>query len=168
MQEQQQRSKLFVGNLDYSVEFPDLKQLFSQYGTVGYVKVVQGRGFGFVEMENAAEAENAMRELNGKEFKGRNLNVDVAKPQEPRQDRGGRGDRGGQGAQGAERGNFGEGRGNYRGDRGERGTYGGDRGNDRGGYGGGRNSNGQRGHDRSGNHDRGQRGRYEERGQRYE
>ncbi len=93
--QQQQGSKLFVGNLDYSVEFPDLKKLFSEYGKVGYVKVVQGRGFGFVEMENPQEAENAMRELNGKEFKGRTLNVDIAKPQEPRGDGGGGRDFGG-------------------------------------------------------------------------
>ena len=126
--DQQQGSKLFVGNLDYSVEFGDLKTLFGEFGKVGYVKVVQGRGFGFVEMETPAEAENAKRELNGKEFKGRALNVDIAKPQEPRS--------GGGGGGGGRDGGYGGGGG------GRDGGYGGGGGGRDGGYGGG----GGRGH----------------------
>ena len=54
-----QNSKLYVGNLDYSVDETELKELFSNYGTVKYVKVIEGKGFGFVELENQAEAEMA-------------------------------------------------------------------------------------------------------------
>lgn len=76
-----QNSKLYVGNLDYAVDETELKELFSNYGTVKYVKVIEGKGFGFVELETQAEAENAKKELNGTEFKGRTLRVDNARPQ---------------------------------------------------------------------------------------
>ena len=76
-----QNSKLYVGNLDYSVDETELKELFSNYGTVKYVKVIEGKGFGFVELENQAEAEKAKKELNGTDFKGRILRIDIARPQ---------------------------------------------------------------------------------------
>lgn len=79
-----QNSKLYVGNLDYAVDETELKELFSNYGTVKYVKVIEGKGFGFVELETQAEAENAKKELNGTEFKGRTLRVDNARPQKNR------------------------------------------------------------------------------------
>lgn len=76
-----QNSKLFVGNLDYSVQFHEIKELFANFGEVAFVKIIEGKGFGFVEMVNQSEAEAAKAALNGSEFKGRNLNVDNAKPQ---------------------------------------------------------------------------------------
>jgi len=76
-----QNSKLYVGNLDYSVEYTDLKELFSSCGEVKHVKIIEGKGFGFVEMGSQAEAEKAKKELNGTDFKGRTLKVDIAKPQ---------------------------------------------------------------------------------------
>ena len=113
--------KLYVGNLAYSVTNEELKDLFSQSGTVESVAVVsdkfsgQSKGFGFVEMADAAGATAAIESLNGTEFKGRNIRVDEAKPREG----GGGGGHGG-GPRGGGRG----------GDR--------DRGGDRGGRGGNR------------------------------
>jgi len=75
-----QGSKLYIGNLNYSVSSEDLKQLFSQYGEVKSLNIVEGKGFGFVEMASPAEAEKASAALNGSEFKGRNLRVDEARP----------------------------------------------------------------------------------------
>jgi RNA recognition motif-containing protein len=92
--------KLYVGNLAYSVTNEDLKDLFSQSGTVESVAVVsdkfsgQSKGFGFVEMADAAGAEAAIKSLDGTEFKGRNIKVNEAKPREG----GGGGPRGGSGA----------------------------------------------------------------------
>jgi RNA recognition motif-containing protein len=72
--------KLYVGNLSYSVTNQDLEELFSKYGTVDSVNVIEGKGFGFVEMANAAEAEKAKKELSESNFKGRALRVDEANP----------------------------------------------------------------------------------------
>jgi len=72
--------KLYVGNLNYSVTNQDLEELFSEYGTVDSVNVIEGKGFGFVEMANAAEAEKAKKELSESSFKGRALRVDEANP----------------------------------------------------------------------------------------
>ena len=80
--------KLYVGNLAYSVTDQDLKDLFSQSGTVETVAVIsdkfsgQSKGFGFVEMADAGGAEAAIKTLDGTEFKGRNLKVNEAKPRE--------------------------------------------------------------------------------------
>ncbi|EPG66063.1 RNA recognition motif domain-containing protein [Leptospira wolffii] len=76
-----QNRKLFVGNLNYSVGQAEISELFSNYGEVSYVKVIEGKGFGFVEMANDEQAANAKNSLNGTEFKGRTLNIDIAKPQ---------------------------------------------------------------------------------------
>jgi len=81
-------SKLFVGNLSYSVNSSELRELFSPYGEVKEVKIVEGKGFGFVEMANQAEAEKARKALSGSDFKGRALNVDEARPPRERQGRG--------------------------------------------------------------------------------
>jgi RNA recognition motif-containing protein len=92
--------KLYVGNLAYSVTNEDLKDLFSQSGTVESVAVVsdkfsgQSKGFGFVEMADAGEAAAAIQSLDGTEFKGRNIKVNEAKPREAG---GGGGPRGGGG-----------------------------------------------------------------------
>ncbi|MBN2284147.1 MAG: RNA-binding protein [Deltaproteobacteria bacterium] len=84
-----QGSKLYVGNLVMSATSDDLKTLFSAYGEVKQVNVIEGKGFGFVEMENQAEAEKAKKELDSKDFKGRNLRVDVARPPKSRSKHGG-------------------------------------------------------------------------------
>ena len=85
-----QGSKLYVGNLSYSVTADDLGELFSTYGDVIDVKVIEGKGFAFVEMSSHSEAEAAKEALHDTDFKGRNLNVDEAKPPRKREDRGGR------------------------------------------------------------------------------
>jgi RNA recognition motif-containing protein len=83
-----QSSKLYVGNLNYSVSKEQLEDLFSNYGEVRQVNVIEGKGFGFVEMSNQSEAEKAKEALNGSEFKGRTLKVDEARPPRSRQSRG--------------------------------------------------------------------------------
>lgn len=86
-----QGSKLFVGNLSYSVTTEELAELFSNHGEVKEAKVIEGKGFGFVEMGSQSEAENAKQALNGTEFSGRSLNVDEARPPKSRDQRGGGG-----------------------------------------------------------------------------
>ena len=82
--------KLYVGNLTFSVDSDSLADVFAQYGTVESAKVITDRdtgrskGFGFVEMSTEDEASAAIKELNGREYAGRQLNVSEAKPQEPR------------------------------------------------------------------------------------
>ena len=70
---------LYVGNLSYSTTEEDLKGLFEQWGPVTEVRIVQGRGFGFVDVpaENSAAA---IEGVNGKEFQGRTLTVNEARP----------------------------------------------------------------------------------------
>lgn len=75
-----QATKLYVGNLVFSVTGKDLEELFSQYGTVKEAKVIQGKGFAFVEMSSQLEAERARAALDGNEFKGLNLKIQPAKP----------------------------------------------------------------------------------------
>ena len=81
-------SKLYVGNLAYSVSNSDLEELFSQAGQVQSVAIImdkfsgQSKGFGFVEMANAEEASKAIAQFNETELKGRNLKVNEAKPKE--------------------------------------------------------------------------------------
>jgi len=74
-----QGSKLFVGNLNYSVGKEQLKELFSPFGEVLDVKIIDNKGFGFVEMSTQAEAEKAKKELNNTYFFGRNISVDEAR-----------------------------------------------------------------------------------------
>jgi RNA recognition motif-containing protein len=83
-------SKLFVGNLSYSVTEEQLKELFSTHGTVVDVRIIGDKGFGFVEMSNQAEAENAKNELDGFNFDGRNLRVDEARARNDKKGGGGR------------------------------------------------------------------------------
>ena len=79
---------IYVGNLSYKMTDEDLGKLFSTYGTVSESKVVidkatrRSKGFGFVEMPNQAEGDEAIRQLDGKEVDGRNIKVNVAKPKE--------------------------------------------------------------------------------------
>ncbi|MFQ5805150.1 MAG: RNA recognition motif domain-containing protein [Phycisphaerae bacterium] len=91
--------KLYVGNLGYDVSTSDLERLFSQHGTVESAQVIEDRatgrskGFGFVEMSSADEAQAAINALNGQDQGGRALTVNEAKPRESRG--GGRGGYGG-------------------------------------------------------------------------
>ena len=78
-------SKLYVGNLNYAVTNEQLKELFSTYGEVSSVNIIQGKGFGFVELSSPAEAQKAKDELNGTDFEGRTLKVDEARPPKNRQ-----------------------------------------------------------------------------------
>jgi RNA recognition motif-containing protein len=79
-----QGSRLYVGNLGYSVVTSELETLFSSHGEVREVKVIEGKGFGFVEMANPADAKKAKDALDGQEFQGRALKVDEARPRENR------------------------------------------------------------------------------------
>ena len=98
-------SKLYVGNLAYSVSNSDLESLFSQAGQVQSATVImdkfsgQSKGFGFVEMTTSDEASKAIAQFNDSELKGRNIKVNEAKPRESsfggnRNGGGGGGDRG--------------------------------------------------------------------------
>lgn len=79
-------TNIYVGNLPYSVTEAELKETFGAYGAVGRATVIvdretgRARGFGFVEMENEAEADAAIEALNGKEMGGRTLVVNKARP----------------------------------------------------------------------------------------
>ncbi len=72
--------KLYVGNLNYKSTEDGLKQLFSQFGEVTSVNILQGRGFGFVEMATPEFAAEAKAKLNGTEFEGRKLVINDARP----------------------------------------------------------------------------------------
>ena len=138
-------AKMYVGNLSYDVTQQDLQTLFEEYGAVSDVFIVKDResgrprGFAFVTMEEKAGMDAAIEALNGQEFLGRNLAINVARPREERPSSGGfNSERGGNRGGGGERG----GRGDYGGgERGGRGGYGGERGG-RGGYGGDRGGRG--------------------------
>jgi RNA recognition motif-containing protein len=82
-----QGSKLYVGNLKYSVTQEEVQELFSQVGEVVEVRLIGDKGFGFVEMSSQEEAEKAKETFNNFEFQGRNLRVDEARPQKSRQRR---------------------------------------------------------------------------------
>lgn len=78
--------KLYVGNLSYDASGPDLENLFGDHGTVESASVIMDRttgrskGFGFVEMNSSAEAGAAISALDGKDFGGRTIKVNEAKP----------------------------------------------------------------------------------------
>lgn len=84
--------KLYVGNLPYGITSSDLERVFQAHGTVESAQVITDRdtgrskGFGFVEMRNDQEAQQAIQALNGQDFNGRELTVNEARP---REDRGG-------------------------------------------------------------------------------
>jgi RNA recognition motif-containing protein len=77
---------IFVGNLSYQTTQEELHAAFAQYGNVENVNIItdrttgQPRGFAFVEMTDANEAEAAINQLNGAELRGRALNVNIARP----------------------------------------------------------------------------------------
>jgi RNA recognition motif-containing protein len=90
---------IFVGNLSRDVEEDELRQAFQEFGTVTSVAIIKDRltgnprGFGFVEMSSNEEAEAAIAGLNGRELKGRALNVNQARPKSDRPGGGGGGGR---------------------------------------------------------------------------
>jgi len=83
-------SKLYVGNLPYSVDDDKLGELFKEYGTVVSAVVIsdkytqRSKGFGFVELSNDDEAKAAIDALNESEVDGRKIVVNVARPREER------------------------------------------------------------------------------------
>jgi RNA recognition motif-containing protein len=85
---------IYIGNLSYGITDGDLEKLFSEFGTVKESKIITDRdtgrskGFGFVEMVNQSEGEEAIKQLDGREVDGRNIKVNVAKPKvdRPRRD----------------------------------------------------------------------------------
>jgi cold-inducible RNA-binding protein len=83
-------TKLFVGKLSFDTTDDSLKALFAQYGTVVSAAVIKDRGsntskgFGFVEMEDAKAAQDAINALDGHDFEGRTIAVSVARPREDR------------------------------------------------------------------------------------
>jgi RNA recognition motif-containing protein len=84
---------LYVGNLSYSVTEEDLKEAFSEFGELESVNIIkdkysgQSKGFGFVEMPDNAEADKAIKALNGNDLKGRAIKVNQAKPRGERSSR---------------------------------------------------------------------------------
>ncbi|HKO98852.1 MAG TPA: RNA-binding protein [Pyrinomonadaceae bacterium] len=115
-------TKLYVGNLSFRTTSEELRDAFAAVGTVESASVIEdrdtgrSRGFAFVEMATPEEAAAAIEQFNGKDFGGRNLTVNEAKPRE---------DRGGRGGYGGGRGGGYGGGGGRGGDRGDRGGYGG-------------------------------------------
>ena len=79
--------KIYIGNMSYDVKEDDLRQAFGEFGEVESVNIImdkisgRSKGFGFVEMSNKETAQAAMDDLNGKEFKGKVITVNEAKPQ---------------------------------------------------------------------------------------
>jgi cold-inducible RNA-binding protein len=85
--------KIYVGNLNFRSTEETVTELFSGFGAVEEVALItdrdtgRPRGFGFVTMTNDDEAKKAIEELNGKDFEGRDLNINEARPRAPRQQR---------------------------------------------------------------------------------
>ncbi len=111
---------IYVGNLAYEVTSDELQAAFAAYGKVDTARVAtdretgRSRGFGFVEMSNNAEAEAAIKAMNGKDLKGRALTVNEARPREDRGGGMGGGRQGGGGGGGGDRGGRGGGGGGGR------------------------------------------------------
>lgn len=92
---------IYVGNLSYDTQDQDLLNAFSAHGEVASARVIsdretgRSRGFGFVEMADAAAGQNAIRSLDGQSLQGRNIKVNEARPREERPARSGGGGGGG-------------------------------------------------------------------------
>ena len=112
---------LYVGNLSYSTTEEELRSLFDPWGPVSEARIVQGRGFGFVDIPEE-NVQQAIEQTNGKEYQGRVLTVNEARPRESRPGGGG----GGRGGYGGGGGGYGGGGGGGR-DRGYGGGGGGGR-----------------------------------------
>jgi len=100
---------IYIGNLSFDTSDDELRELFAGFGEVDSVNIImdkysgRSRGFGFVEMQEKADGDRAIQELDGNEFMGRAIRVNEARP---REDRGGRG--GGGGGGGGRRGGGGD------------------------------------------------------------
>jgi len=83
--------KMYVGNIPYNATEEDLRELFSEYGEIESLKIIKdqftnrSKGFGFIEMINEKDAKKAIATLNGKDFMGKTLIVNEARPQQNRQ-----------------------------------------------------------------------------------
>ncbi len=129
---------IYVGRLGLNTTENDVRGLFEQYGQVDSIKLIKDkftgefRGFCFVEMPMAEQAQEAIAQLNGKDVNGNRITVNEARPQENRGDRRPAGPRRFGSSNGGDRGGFGG--------SGSRGGFGGSRGgsSDRGGFGGNR------------------------------
>jgi cold-inducible RNA-binding protein len=118
--------KIYVGNMSYEVTEEDLRLALEQFGQVESVTIIKdkysgrSKGFGFVKMASKTEGQAAIEGLNGKELKGKELKVNVARPRtESSGNRGGYA--GGRGGQGGNRGGYAGGRGGQGGNRGGQG-----------------------------------------------
>lgn len=86
---------IYVSNINFRTSTDSLEALFAQYGEVSSANIItdretgRSRGFGFVEMPNDEEGQKAIDALNGKDFEGKTLSINVARPREERGDRGG-------------------------------------------------------------------------------
>lgn len=86
-------TKLFVGNLAFSVTDKDLSTMFASYGEISEAVIIKdkfsgrSKGFGFVTFNDKAAADKAVSEMNGKDVQGRALTVNEARPMEPRAER---------------------------------------------------------------------------------
>jgi len=84
--------EIFVSNIPFAAKPEDIRQLFEPYGAVGRVNLItdretgRPRGFGFVEMPNASEAEAAIAALQNVRMEGRQLTINEARPREPRRE----------------------------------------------------------------------------------
>lgn len=87
---QEQKNKLYVGNLPYAIKDDELLEMFSQFGEISEAKVItdkfsgRSKGFGFVTFAQDADAEKAASAMNGKEEQGRPLTVNLARPMQSR------------------------------------------------------------------------------------
>lgn len=92
---------IYVSNLNFSTESESLQELFAEYGEVTSSKIItdrdtgRSRGFAFVEMSNDSEGQKAIDELNGTDFEGKTINVNVARPRVERSNGGYNNSRGG-------------------------------------------------------------------------
>lgn len=81
---------IYVSNLNFSTSSESLQELFAAYGEIESVKIItdretgRSRGFGFVEMPDDTEGQNAISELNGTDFEGKTITVNVARPRTER------------------------------------------------------------------------------------
>ena len=81
---------IYVGNVSYDLTEKELEELFAEFGSVSAARIITDRksgrskGFGFVEMDNKAEGEEAIKQLDGKEMNGRPLKINEARPREER------------------------------------------------------------------------------------
>jgi RNA recognition motif-containing protein len=84
--------EIFVSNIPFAAKPEDIRELFEPYGAVGRVNLItdretgRPRGFGFVEMPNASEAQRAIEELQNVKMQGRQLTINEARPREPRRE----------------------------------------------------------------------------------